>query len=113
VEEIMSRTNDAATPMLEEPGGTPPEGPSPAHIVLTIVVPAVVALAGGAGVVAAAVTWGAAETAVGLAAAYGVFLGVSGRAGELVGEVRAAVRMIAVAAARVRPTGNRGERPIE
>jgi hypothetical protein len=118
LEEIMRETNNAATSILGDPDGaaapTTPASESPVAglAALTFLVPALVALGGGVGIVAAAVAFGAAETAVGVGTAYGLYLALSGRAGALAEDVRTVIRLIAVSA-RAHPTGGQGERPVE
>jgi hypothetical protein len=114
VEEFMSNGNGTnnVTPLFSDHDGQPATnggGESPvARFAPLVIVPAV-ALGGGAGIVAAAVAFGAAETAVGVGAAYLLYATLSGRAGALTGAVQAGVRALTFVARRLGVTDH-GER---
>jgi hypothetical protein len=105
VEEFMTNgnSNNSVTPLFSEPDGQPANGggETPVMRFAPLVLIPVVALGGGAGIVAAAVAWGAAETAVGVGSAYLLYTTLTGRAGALTGAVQAGVRALTFVAKRL------------
>jgi hypothetical protein len=111
VEESMqddSTNNKTTTPLFAQNDGQPAasgDGESVAlRIGVAVLLPAVVALGGGAGIVAAAVAWGAAEAAVGVGAAYLLYATLTGKTGDLTNIVRAGVHALSFAKKPQAPT---------
>jgi hypothetical protein len=98
--------SDGGTSGGTEAGG----GGAPLRSILVPAAFGVLAIGAGAGIVAAAVTWGAAEAAVGVGAAYLVYTSLAGGGGD--GALGTVLRLIAVAR-RPPPPAGPGERPVE
>ena len=97
-------SNSSATPLFSEPDGEPATtggGESSFVRFAPLVLVPVVALGGGAGILAAAVAWGATETAVGVGSAYMLYNVLTGRAGSLTGAVQAGARALILVARRL------------
>ncbi len=91
----MRRNDGPSTPRREAPANppSPPETPPADTTTLLgdLVIPGTIAVAAGGIILATAITWGAAEAAVGVGAAYLVYSAITGR-GDLSGTL--AVRLL-------------------
>jgi hypothetical protein len=108
----MRENNHQTTPVLDGHDSQPPAtaADTSTEPVYARVIPATIGLGAGAGIVAAAVAFGAAEVAVGVGAAYLIYTTLSGGAAELSAAVRTVLHALAFAG---KPRGGTDDRANE